>query len=263
MLPVGGDSSVMCVLAFAWRAHPRWPLVVAGNRDEFHSRPAAPLARWQAADHLIAGRDLQSGGTWLGVSERGRFAVVTNLRGYDAADTARTSRGALVTSLLVDDAPVTEVGKTELGDFNPFNLIFADREQAWFLSNRPKPFRSRLAPGLYGLSNGALDEPWSKTLQLKAHLLDWIVKGAQRPEMLLDALRDERLSDAGIASGLPSDVPQEPTLSPIFIRNPIYGTRCSTVVAIDDRGSGIIAERRFDDTGEPAGETALAFSWHG
>src|SRR5690606_14493504 len=81
-----GDSSAMCVLAFAWQAHPRWPLVVAGNRDELHDRPTAPLARWEEADHLIAGRDLQSDGTWLGVSERGRFAVVTNLRGFGAPE---------------------------------------------------------------------------------------------------------------------------------------------------------------------------------
>src|SRR3546814_7425922 len=87
----------MCVLAFAWRAHPHWPLIAAGNRDELHARPAQPLARWDRPDHLLAGRDLQSGGTWLGVSEQGRFAVVTNLRGYGAPEPGRASRGALVT----------------------------------------------------------------------------------------------------------------------------------------------------------------------
>src|SRR3546814_14928386 len=86
----------MCVLAFAWRAHPHWPLIAAGNRDELHARPAQPLARWDRPDHLLAGRDLQSGGTWLGVSEQGRFAVVTNLRGYGAPEPGRAARGALV-----------------------------------------------------------------------------------------------------------------------------------------------------------------------
>src|SRR4249919_1335275 len=90
----------MCVLAFAWHAHPRWPLVVAGNRDELHARPTIPLARWDRPSHLLAGRDLQSGGTWLGVSEQGRFAVVTNLRGYGVPQPDCASRGALVADAL-------------------------------------------------------------------------------------------------------------------------------------------------------------------
>ncbi len=251
----------MCVLAFAWRAHPRWPLVVAGNRDELHARPAAPLDRWEAPGHLIAGRDLQSGGTWLGVSEQGRFAVITNLRGYGPPLPGRTSRGALVTGLLGGSAPFDQIDAVGLDGFNPLNLIFADGDDAWFLSNRPEALHSRLAPGVYGLSNGALDEPWPKTLQLKAHLLDWIVKGDKGPEALLDALGDEQLPEAGIAPALPSDVPLEPALSPIFIRNSVYGTRCSTVVAIDDHGKGMIAERRCDAAGSRTGETWLSFSW--
>lgn len=251
----------MCVLAFAWHTHPRWPLVVAGNRDELHARPAAPLEEWEGRSGLIAGRDLQSGGTWLGVSGQGRFAVITNLRGYGPPLPGRPSRGALVTGLLEGAEPFDQVDRVDLEGFNPFNLIFADREEAWFLSNRPEPLRSRLAPGVYGLSNGALDEPWPKTLQLKAHVLDWIVKGSESPEALLDALGDEQLPEAGIAPSLPSDVLQEPALSPIFIRNNIYGTRCSTVAAIDVQGNGIIAERRFDAAGQPTGETIVRYSW--
>ncbi len=258
-----GDNSAMCVLAFAWQAHPRWPLVVAGNRDELHDRPTAPLARWEEADYLIAGRDLQSGGTWLGVSERGRFAVVTNLRGFGPPEPQRASRGALVTSLLAGEEPLNAIDEVEFGQFNPFNLIAADREAAWFLSNRRAPVRSRLAPGIYGLSNGALDEPWPKTLQLKARLLDWIVKGGERPEVLLEALRDDTMHEAGIGPTTSSDVPEEPMRSPIFIRNPVYGTRSSTVVAIDDQGNGTIVERRHDKAGEPNGQTRLTFSWPG
>ena len=251
----------MCVLAFAWRAHPRWLLVAAGNRDELHARPAAPLGRWEQPDHLLAGRDLQSGGTWLGVSERGRFAVVTNLRGYGAPEPGRASRGALVADLLSGKGRYADPGEASLADFNPFNLIVADREQARFLSNRPETVRSRLAPGIYGLSNGALDEPWPKTLRLKARLLDWIVAGTAGPELLLDDLREESLPDVGISPATPSDVPQEPPLSSIFIRGPIYGTRCSTVVALDERGQGVIIERRYSAAGESVGETSLSFSW--
>lgn len=251
----------MCILALAWRSHPRWLLVMAGNRDELHDRPAAPLAHWDHPTHLLAGKDLQSGGTWAGVSEEGRFAVITNRRGYGAPDPARASRGALVTDLLAGEGRYAAADAAELSDFNPFNLIMADREEARFLSNRPEAIRHILVPGLYGLSNGALDEPWPKTLRLKAMLSDWIAAGATRPEALLDCLRDETLPDIGIRPAQPSDMPQEPTLSPIFIRNPVYGTRCSTMVAIDDRGRGVIVERRYAPTGEATGETSLSFSW--
>jgi uncharacterized protein with NRDE domain len=252
----------MCVLAFAWHAHPRWLVVVAGNRDELHARPTIPLARWERPSHLLAGRDLQSGGTWLGVSEQGRFAVVSNLRGYGVPQPDRASRGALVADVL-SEGRYANLRDAEFSDFNPFNLIVADREQACFLSNRPKIVRSLLAPGTYGLSNGALDEPWPKTMQLKGMLLEWILSGAAQPEILLDGLRDESLPGFGIRSEVPSDVPQEPQHSPIFVRNPVYGTRCSTVVAIDNRGQGVIIERRFDVVGDEAGETALSFSWPG
>jgi uncharacterized protein with NRDE domain len=251
----------MCVLAFAWRAHPKWRLVVAGNRDELHARPALPLARWRRPKHLLAGRDLQSGGTWLGVSDRGRFAVITNLRGYGAPEPGLTSRGELVRDLLAGEGIYADLRAARLSDFNPFNLIIADGEQAHFLSNRPDEIRTLLAPGIYGLSNGALDEPWPKTMRLKELLLEWIVGSASRPEVLLDPLREESLPSVGVRTAVASDVALEPAVSPIFIRNPVYGTRCSTVVAIDCDGEGIIIERLYTPLGDQAGETALRFSW--
>lgn len=249
----------MCVLAFAWRAHSRWKLIAAGNRDELHARPAKPLSRLDRPDHLLAGRDLRSGGTWLGISDEGRFAAVTNLRGYGGPQPDRASRGSLVTDFLSAAGRYADPGPERLAEFNPFNLIRADRECAIFLTNRPHPVRTLLAPGLYGVSNGALDEPWPKTLRLKAMVLEWLMSDADHPEILLDALREESLPDVGMHDLPPSDVPQEPALSAIFIRNPVYGTRCSTVVAIDDESRGVIIERRFTPTGEPNGDTAMHF----
>jgi uncharacterized protein with NRDE domain len=251
----------MCILALAWQAHPRWHLVIAGNRDELHARPAAPLARWSKPEHVIAGQDLKSGGTWMGISEQGRFAVVTNLRGYGDPQPDRVSRGALVADVLAGAGRYADPAKAQLADFNPFNLILADRDQAQFVSNRPHDIRTTLAPGVYGLSNGPFDEPWPKTMQLKAFLLNWIVEEAHHPEQLFDGLRREELPDVGLPPETPSDAPFEPRLSPIFIRNPVYGTRCSTVVAVDVAGEGVIIERRFAPDGEPAGETALSFRW--
>jgi uncharacterized protein with NRDE domain len=251
----------MCVLALGWKAHPRWHLVMAGNRDELHARPTAALARWTGPGDVIAGRDLQSGGTWAGISEQGGFAVVTNLRGFGLPSAERSSRGALVAALLAGAGRYADADDIAVNDFNPFNLIVADRERALFLSNRPEPVLSPLAPGLYGLSNGALDEPWPKTLRIKEMLLDWIVSEAGEPRDLLDGLREDGLPDAGLRPQEPSDVPQEPSPSPIFIRNPVYGTRCSTVVAIDVEGRGVIIERRYSPSGDATGETALRFSW--
>jgi uncharacterized protein with NRDE domain len=249
----------MCVLAFAWAAHPRWRLVLAGNRDEYHARPAAPLARWAEPYPLIAGRDLASGGTWLGVSEAGRLAVVTNLRGFGAPDPDRASRGRLVTDLLAGEGPYGDPQTAALEDFNPFNLIVADAGRATFLTNRPEPRRAALAHGLYGLSNGRLDEPWPKTMRLKEALLGWLSEDGGDPEGLFSALRETGVPPVGAAPDQPSEVAQEPPLSSIFIEHPVYGTRCSTVVLVDREGRGLIAERRFAPDGSATGDTRIEF----
>lgn len=248
----------MCVLALAIDRHPRWRLVLAGNRDELHARPAAALHRWDGAGRVLAGQDLQSGGTWLGVSEEGRLAVVTNLRGFGAPADGRPSRGLLLRGLLTGDGAYAAPIDGDLDGFNPFNLFALMDGALMFWSNRPTVERRMLAPGLYGASNGPLDAPWPKTVRLKAALEHWLDADAARPEALLDALRDDRAPP--VEAGPPSDAP-EPPQTPIFIRNPLYGTRCSTVVAIDRGGRGLIVERRYNADGEPSGETALEFGW--
>jgi uncharacterized protein with NRDE domain len=248
----------VCVAAIAWEAHPHWRLVAVGNRDEFHKRLAAPLARWDNDTGIIAGRDLQSGGTWLGVSEIGNFVLVTNLRGYGGPDSSRTSRGELVAHLLEG-----RQDPDQLDRYNPFNLIHADKKDARFITNRPDATRARLAHGVYALSNGSFDVPWAKTMQLKSALLDWLVTGEHGEESLLEALEKEELGDFGLHPLLPSDVPVEARETPVFIRNSVYGTRCSTVIMIDRAGNGRIIERRFSPEGEKTGQTALEFSWPG
>jgi uncharacterized protein with NRDE domain len=248
----------MCVLTLAWRAHPRWRLIMAGNRDELHSRPAAPLAHWEGPGAVIAGRDLTSGGTWAGVSEQGRFAVVTNLGGHGPPDPARQSRGTLLHDLLAGAGRYARPSTADLADFNPFNLITVEGDRAEFWSNRPEPVQRTLSPGLYGLSNGALDEPWPKTERLKSLLAEWLAGPADDPVALLDGLQEDHLTDTPVPA---PDRAFNPAASPIFIRNPLYGTRCGTVVAVDGDGQGLIAERRFDETGTVVGETILDFTW--
>lgn len=253
----------MCVAAVAWEAHPDWQLVAIGNRDEFHERPAAALARWDDPDGVLAGQDLKSGGTWLGVSETGRFALVTNLRGYGDPDPSRASRGALVTDWLAATGQYADPDRADLTAFNPFNLILADAGRAQFLTNRPDPLRTSLAHGIYGLSNGKLDEPWPKTLQLKGALLDWLNRDGEDFDFLFESLANEELPDIGLHTSQPSDVPREAPETPVFIRDTVYGTRCSTVVAIGRDCRGQIVERRFSAGGKLTGATSLDFDWPG
>ncbi len=232
----------MCVAALAWQAHPDWPLVAIGNRDEYHARPTAALSRW-ADGRIVAGRDLQAGGTWLGVSE-GRFGLVTNLRvpGYPRPELA--SRGSLVTDWLRGNPPAA----TET--MNPFNLWIADTGQLRFLTNHPEPLGLELEPGIHGLSNGAHGDRWFKTARLEDALGAWLEAPA-KAEVLFAALRDET----------PESADPEDAYSSVFIRNPVYGTRCSTVVMVGAAGRGRVIEQRFGADGVVLGEDAVEFVW--
>jgi len=251
----------MCIVALAWQAHPRWKLVAIGNRDEMHARPADQLARWDNPNHLLAGRDIKAGGTWLGVSEQGRLAVVTNLSGYGAPYAGRASRGDLLKDFLSGDGRYSNVAETDFSDFNPFNLITVDRGEAVMHSNRPNATSEPIMPGIHGLSNGPLDRPWRKSGYLNAALGQWMESGSDDPAALLEDLTYQttfppaKQNDAGFEFAL------EPEHSAVFIRSPVYGTRCSTVVAIDGQGEGMMIERRYAPSGQSTGETRLSFSW--
>jgi len=234
----------MCVVSVAWNAHPRWRLVVAGNRDEYHARDAAPLAAWGDAPAIIAGRDISSQGTWMGVSRNGRFGVVTNVRDPEGPDPQKASRGALVTDWLTSgDVPVT------LATFNPFNLLIGDQDGLQYLSNRPLDLKISLGDGIHGLSNAVKGEKWPRKERLNHALQIWLDGAADDPAVLFGDLAD--------AHDLPDNA------HPIFIRNTVYGTRCSTILVVDQDGAGHILERRFDSTGACTGESAIAFHWHG
>ncbi len=249
----------MCIAALALNAHPRWALVVAANRDEYHAREAAPLAAWDDGSGITAGRDLVGGGTWLGLHEAGRLVLVTNFRveGYPKPD--RPSRGGLVTGLLKGDDPQA----IDLTRYNPFNLAVADLNgHATLLGNYPDANRTPLPPGVHGLSNGTFIPAWPKTKRLCTHLKGWIEAGDDDPAPLFSALRDESPQDSpGDGPGPFTSNAPEPRLSGVFIRDAVYGTRCSTVVTVDHSGRGNITERRFDARGAVSGETALDFHW--
>lgn len=225
---------------------------MAGNRDEFHRRPAQPLARWDNVPGLIGGKDLQSGGMWLGVSEAGRFAVITNLRTDAGPVPDLETRGALVRDLVSGTGPYAHARPEHLSRFNAFNLFVATPSTAHFLTNHPGPTNIDIGEGIHALSNGPRDEPWHRKDLLHGAMADWIANDASRPETLFELLVDGRER--------PTD-PRIDNLLPVFIRHDEYGTRASTVITINHEGEGRITERRFGPDGIDLGESSIAFQW--
>ena len=246
----------MCLIALALDAHPRHTLVVAANRDEWHERPAAGLDWWrdEASPHgLLAGRDLIAGGTWMGLADQGRIGLLTNVRDPSRQRAAAASRGRLVSGWLSSDrewhAP---------HDVNPFNFVGGDlRTGRWWWASDSQPKPLALTRGVHGLSNGAFTLPWPKARRLCEDLAGWLAHDARDFAPLFTALRNEAPFTGEDSQG---DGP-EAAFSGVFIRHPMYGTRCSTVVAVSSKGEGTIIERRFSPEGEAAGETEIAFAW--
>ncbi len=236
----------MCLLVFSFRQRAEYPFVFASNRDEFLDRPTAPMHFWEDAPDVLAGRDLRSGGTWLGLTRTGRFATVTNYREVGRAKPDAPTRGRLpVRFLLGDDAPAAFLDRLEpeAHRYNGFNLLVGAGGALHYFSNRGA--RRALTPGLYGLSNHLLDTPWPKVVRAKDLLRTILEAERIEPEALFALLADETkapddaLPDTGVG------LEWERLLSPIFIRSPKYGTRASTVVLTNRRGGTDVYERTF------------------
>jgi uncharacterized protein with NRDE domain len=237
-----------------------YPCLVAANRDEFHARPTARAEWWPDHPEILAGRDLEAGGTWLGVTRTGRFAALTNYRDPEQRRTGTPSRGALVTSILESGASVAE-GLSYLGDvganYNGFNLIFSDGERLGIYESVLGTGRE-LGPGIYGLSNHLLDTPWPK-VQIAKTRLQAALLGLTGTAPLLELLRDDRpASDAELPrTGV--SLEWERLLSSAFVRGPDYGTRCSTIIRIDARGRAYFEEWSWNSVGADIGRTNLQF----
>ena len=250
----------MCLVLVVWRVHPRYSCVVAANRDEFHARPTAPAEWWTHRPQILAGRDLEAGGTWLGLTRSGRFAALTNYRDPEQRRAPAPSRGTLVTSMLESGATVAE-GLAYLcrvgAEYNAFNLIFSDGERLGIYESVLGRGRE-LAPGIYGLSNHLLDTPWPKVQNAKTRL-EAALLGLTDTAPLLDLLRDDRpASDAELPQTGVS-LEWERLLSSAFVRAQHYGTRCSTIIRIDARGRAYFDEWSWDRVGSDIGRTSLQF----
>jgi uncharacterized protein with NRDE domain len=249
----------MCLILVAWRAHPDYPLVVAANRDEYHAREAAP-ASWWSQPPILAGRDLTAAGTWLALTRDARFAALTNFRDPSRAHRDAPSRGALVPATLESPVPVAarlQQLQREAGAYNGFNLIFSDGEQLAVFESAVGSGRV-LQPGVYGLSNHLLDTPWPKVVTAKAALGAALTRLPEQ-QPLLELLRDEQRADDARLPRTGVSLEWERLLSSAFIRGADYGTRCSTLVLMDRRGTVRFHEWTWDASGTPAGDVSFAF----
>jgi uncharacterized protein with NRDE domain len=251
----------MCLIVLGWRASAAFPLVVAANRDEWRDRPAEPARWWSDHPQLLAGRDLQAGGTWMGVTREGRFAAVTNFRDPSDKRSNARSRGGLVTEFLLgSDSPARFLSNLSARshEYNAFNLILGDGASLLYFGSREGTPRA-IEPGVHGLSNHTLDEPWPKVVRGNARMGRALEGRDPAPalfEMLSDrtGARDEDLPQTGVG------VEWERRLASALITGEEYGTRVSTVLMVSSSGNVSFEERGRAADGSVTGTALQQFT---
>lgn len=241
----------MCLILFAWDAHPEYELIVAANRDEFFDRASVPMHWWDDAP-ILAGRDLSAGGTWLALSAAGRFAAVTNVRDFTRSEAAPRSRGEIPVSFSAgESSPEDFLASLPAADYNGYNAVVSDRDSLWWGNNPPQAGGTSRAgtvapvePGIHGLSNAALNTPWPKVVDGKRRFADAIASGAE-PAALFAVLADRAIAPDELLPDTGAGLEIERLASPAFITSDEYGTHASTVVRVRRDGSFDAEERRF------------------
>lgn len=253
----------MCLIVFAWKQHADYPLILAGNRDELHARPAREMHWWPDRPGILAGRDLQAGGSWLAIAKSGRVAAVTNYRENARHVRGQRSRGDIVSGFVSDDeTPLRFATRLNPDAYAGFSLLAAHGDELVYTSNRGEAPVS-LAPGVYGLSNAALDTPWPKLVRCRDKLTELLGGSDINLTRLFRIIEDRE--PAPIRDIEAGDMPFERAraLSAPFIVTPEYGTRCSTALLCRRDGQIEVGERRFDATGRREGDSHFRFATAG
>jgi uncharacterized protein with NRDE domain len=251
----------MCLILLAVRKHPRYKLILVANRDEYYDRPSEPPRFWEDSPDLLAGRDLIAGGTWQGITRKGRIAAVTNYRDPSNMKQNATSRGRLVKEFLLshDDPSVyLEQIRKAKDQYNGFNLIVGNREDLYWYSNRKDEVRA-LESGVYGVSNRFLDTPWPKIIRAKASFQEALRKNNLSPSALFRLLQDRMIAPDDLLPETGVGLEWERILSPIFIASPTYGTRSSTLVLLDTEDRVTFMDRTFNSHPEPISTAEFEF----
>jgi uncharacterized protein with NRDE domain len=257
-LPKRICSLFMCLYILYFQSHPDYPIILAGNRDEFYDRKALPVHCWTDYPEIAGGKDLKEGGSWLAVNNSGKFAVVTNYRDPASIKDTAVSRGTLVSNFLIRklgcEEYLNQIAEND-GDYNGYNLIAGTHEEVYYYSNKIHQY-SKLAKGVYMLSNHFLDTPWFKALRAREMCSEILSRGK---EIDADALfsvfadqftaPDDQLPDTGVGYNL------EKMLSSIYIESKVYGTVATTILTMDKSGYVTIHEKTFN----PPGRNVIRF----
>ena len=240
----------MCLILLALEAHPRYPLIIAANRDEFFNRKTLPLHEWDVPE-ILGGKDLVAGGTWLGIDKKKRISAITNFRDLKNIIPDAPSRGRLTYNYLIENIGAYDYLKKLKADnqtFNGYNLLLSDENGFYHFSNYENKI-NKLENGIHGLSNALLNTPWPKVELGKEKLSGCIENDNLDDDSLFNLLYDSKMAaDEKLPStGVPIDL--ERNLSSMFIKTNGYGTRCSSVIKIDHQGIGSFAERTYDEQG--------------
>ncbi|MDO6565196.1 NRDE family protein [Amphritea sp. 1_MG-2023] len=239
----------MCLILFAYHYHPEYKLILIANRDEFYHRPTRPMQYWPDQPHLLAGKNLEQGGTWLGLTRNGRFSALTNYRNGLLQPQGYRSRGHLPLDFLLSDQRCDAfIRHTNTQAFNGFNQLIDDGEQLCYLSNQADTLQP-VPTGIHGISNAVFDTPWPKLVAAKQALKNTLDRQPFSADSLIQLMQDpttysdEELPNTGIAVAL------ERQLSASFIRSEHYGTRATTALLIKHDGSTTVVEQNYDAQG--------------
>jgi uncharacterized protein with NRDE domain len=251
----------MCLILFAIDSHPHYPLVIGANRDEQYARPTRTLAPWPEAPQILAGQDLQAGGTWMGLARNGRFAAVTNVREDPTLRGQQRSRGELPRAFLLGSEAAADYAARAYADgehYAGFNLLVGDAGGLYYCSNRNRGGPRHLPAGIYGLSNDVLDNDWRKVQTGKAGLRA-LLETRPDPAALLALLADAEQAPDALLPDTGIGLERERLLSSRFIASMEYGTRSSTALLIDAAHAATVWEQNFGPGGRP-GEL-LRYHW--
>ncbi len=253
----------MCLIIFAVDVHPKFPLIVAANRDEFYARETLPMHIWDRPEGMLAGKDVSAGGTWLGVSEGHGIAMLTNYRDPHNINPHAPSRGELVSGYFYSDSGaagyIDQVAQHG-AKYNGFNLICGNGEGYYYYGNYGSEVQA-IASGVHGLSNALINDPWPKVTRGKERLTELIRQGEEDPYAFLDMMfdvdvaDDSRLPETGVGKDL------ERILSPMFITSPDYGSRSTTVVMVSNQGEVKVVERTHMLANKGKEDREFALRW--
>jgi uncharacterized protein with NRDE domain len=251
----------MCLIFISVNDHPKYKLIVAANRDEFYQRKTAAVSEWHDHPGVIGGRDMEAQGTWMAMTKGGKIGMVTNYRDLKNINPSAPTRGQLVTDFLFNDYDTESYLKEihlKASQYNGFNLVIGSLDELYYYSNYQSKI-VKLNKGFYGLSNHLLDTPWPKVKRGKEKMKSVLSQSDPRPSALFEVLTDEKIAPDDQLPSTGLDIERERALSAMFIKSPNYGSRCSTVVLVDNDNNVSYIERVYDL--ETFDHTEKEFDW--